>query len=162
MQLVVCRGEWRDILPDVCTSAEYTQWACSNHHKTTLYTRLHTLLQVLKLHVHNAQKCAQFYLFLVAFFTRATLCSRYSAVLAIVPCLQVSVCHKSVLRRNGRTNRASFWHKSSIYNLSCTVLKGNSSISKIRALPFGTLSQTPNKKILLRHVLSTRWTLRAW
>jgi len=124
-------------------------------HDYTLYFKYSNFTCIMLRNVRS------FTCFLLLFFNRATLCSRYSAVLAIVPCLQVSVCHKSVLRRNGRTNRASFWHKSSIYNLSCTVLKGNSSISKIRALPFGTLSQTPNKKILLRHVLSTRWTLRA-
>jgi len=33
-----------------------------------------------------------------------------SAVFAVVLCLSVCVCHKSVFCRNGWTNRAGFWH----------------------------------------------------
>jgi len=49
-----------------------------------------------------------------------------------------------------------FWHGAS-FHLSYTVLKGNSGISKIRVLPFGTLSQTPDlESFALEYRLSKR------
>jgi len=51
-------------------------------------------------------------------------------VLAMFPCLCLpvclSVCHKSVFYRNGRMNRAWFWHESFL----TPILKGNSGISE--------------------------------
>jgi len=55
-----------------------------------------------------------------------------SAVLSMALCLSVrlSVRHKSVLYRNGWTNRAGFWHVSFLPPVLHSVLKGNSVISK--------------------------------
>ena len=66
-------------------------------------------------------------------------------VLAMALCLSVclSVSHKSEFDRNGRTNRTGFGMGAS-FHLSYTVLKEIRVYSKIRVLPSGTLSQTPD------------------
>ena len=90
---------------------------------------------------------------MVAFSPREAMLAR---VLAMALCLSVSVClsvcHKSEFYRKGWTNRAGFGVGAS-FRPSYTVLKGNSGISKIRALPSGTVSQTVDlEKIFLRYI----------
>jgi len=62
----------------------------------------------------------------------------------------LSVCHKSVFHRLSSvwTDRADFDMKA-FFNLSYTVLSGNSVSTKIKVLPFETLSQ--NGLIKFRH-----------
>ena len=90
-----------------------------------------------------------------------------------VLCLSVSVCLSVTSPCSIETDERIelvFGVVASFY-LFYAVLKGNSGISKIRALLSGTLSQTPDLKnfalayrLLIRVVdlAPQRWTLRAW
>ena len=84
-------------------------------------------------------------------FTRATLHWRSYYLWSCV-CVCLSVCHKSEFLWNSWTNRNCFGISAS-FRLSCTVLKGNSSISKTRVFPCGSLSQIPD----LDKKLSSCW-----
>jgi len=68
-----------------------------------------------------------------------------AVVVGLSVCLSVCVCHTPVLYRNGCMDRADFFacRFPSIYMLRC-ILRKNRVPSKIRVLPSGTLSQTPD------------------
>ena len=57
--------------------------------------------------------------------------------------VRLSVCHKLVLYRNDRTNRAGFGTGTSFHQ-SHTVIRKYGYLQKIRALSTATLSQTPD------------------
>ena len=78
----------------------------------------------------------------------STLCLHYGPVSLSV------FCHKSVFCRNGRTNRASFWHGSFLPPILYCVVIGKFGYLQKRVLLTGTLLQLPtlmtyNKSIVL-------------
>jgi len=77
----------------------------------------------------------------MSFSPRDDMLARYFLSSCVCLSVWLAVCHKPVLCRNDWTNRADFGTWVSFY-LSYIVLLRNSSISKIRVLPFEYLSQT--------------------
>jgi len=76
---------------------------------------------------------------------------------ALCLCLSVvvwlSVCHKSVFYRNGWTNRVGFCHGSFLPPILHCVNRKFGYLQKIKVLPSGTLSQTPDFR-KFRHGIS--------
>ena len=68
-----------------------------------------------------------------------------------IECVSVSVCHKAVFYRHGWTDRAGFWHVS-FFRPIIHCFQEIHVTTKIRVLPSGTLSQTPDLENLLRRI----------